>query len=197
MPGSDRFVRVPTVLLEALLRVPLTGTQWAILCWVIRQTLGWNRDTTPFSWYRIASDLAVDRGGVARVGHRLLCSGILYSDGHQIGIRQDPTEWKGVRLAPQGEEAMTDVTGDGSHRKTMTGIIATDDACLRKRCQESSLSRRAKDSSKDRLKTYKDKHLPKSDDTHHRSGFTDNTERRHLAGAAKPVPGKYDGLSQN
>jgi hypothetical protein len=92
---------------------------------------------------------------------------------------------------------MLGVSDDQRHRKPMTGNIASDDGRHRKRCQESSLFRRAKDSSKDRLKTYKDSHSPKNDDIQHRAGSTENTGRRLLAGAAKPIPGKYDSLSQN
>ncbi len=194
---SDRFVRVPTVLLEALLRLPLTGTQWRILLWVTRQTLGWNREKTPFSWYRIANDLAIDRGGAVRAGHKLLRSGILYSDGNEVGLQPDPAHWEPATLARKERGAMTGVSDDGSQRKPMTGIIANDDAGQRKRCRESSLFRRAKDSSKERIKKYKDRHSRKNDDARHRSGTTNNGERRHLAGAARPIPGKYDGLSQN
>jgi phage replication O-like protein O len=194
-PESDRFIRLPTELLEALLRVPLAGTQWCILFWVIRETLGWNRKTVPFSWYRIAKDLAMDRSGVVRAGSRLLRFGILHSDAGQIGIRQDPKRWNDSRLAPQGEKAMTGVYDDGSQRKAMTGSIASDDASPRKRCQESSLFRRAKDSSKERLKTYKDRRT--SADARRHAPYIKNSGRRHLAGAARPMPGKYDSLSQN
>ena len=68
----DRFVRLPTELLGALLHARLSGTQWRILLWVIRHTYGWNRSTTAFSWYQIAKELSLDRGGVFRAGKRLL-----------------------------------------------------------------------------------------------------------------------------
>ena len=88
---SERFVRLPTPLLEALLGVRLNGTQWRVLLWMIRKTLGWNRNTTSFSWYQIASDLAMDRGGVVRAGHKLLGTGILYSEDCRLGIQRDST----------------------------------------------------------------------------------------------------------
>lgn len=197
MAGSDRFVRLPTELLEALLRTPLNGTQWHVLFWILRNTLGWNRNLTAFSWYQIARDLLLDRGGVVRCGNRLLKSGILFLQNGQVGIQQDATRWQRTELAPPGKKAMTNVSADRRHRKAMTENITSDDDCHRKRCRESSLFRRAKDSSKDRLKTHKDKHSPKSDDDRHRSITTGNSQRRHLAGAARPIAGKYDGLSQN
>jgi len=61
---EDGFLRISNTLLEALLKLDLTGTQWGVLMWTLRNTIGWNRDTTHFSWYRIAKDLSMDRGGI-------------------------------------------------------------------------------------------------------------------------------------
>jgi phage replication O-like protein O len=190
------FLRIPNVLFEALLRARLSGAQWRIVLWVIRQTLGWNRNRTPFSWYRIACDLDMDRGGVVRAGHRLLQCGILHSDPGQIGIQEDLAVWQRPIATPPGEKAMTNVSADGRPREAMTGVIATDDDCHRNRCQPSSLFRRAKDSSKDRLKTYK-KTGAASDATRQRFQNGAFSEQRHPAGAARPIPRKYDGLSQD
>jgi hypothetical protein len=67
-----------------------------------------------------------------------------------------------------------------------------------KRCAETTVFRRAKDSSKERLKTYKEKHLPDRDNAPRQTNRpANNTKRQHLAGAARPIPRKYDGLSQN
>jgi len=89
---------------------------------------------------------------------------------------------------------MLGVSDDQRHRKPMTGIIGSDDKDHLKRCPESSLFRRAKDSSKDRLKTYKDSGEPEV--RRHAIGIG-NSGVRHLAGAAKPIPGKYDRLSED
>jgi phage replication O-like protein O len=194
---EDRFVRLPNALLEALLAIRLSGVQWRILLWVIRQTLGWNRNWTPFTWYRIAKDLAMDRGGVVRAGHSLLRFGILCSDHGQIGIQEDLSLWLHALVSRPPHKAMTDVSADGCQRKAMTGVIATDDDCQRNRCQPSSLFRRAKDRCKDRLKTYKDRRSLRIDDARHRPTAADNVERRPLAGPARPIPGKYDSLSEN
>jgi hypothetical protein len=68
--------------------------------------------------------------------------------------------------------------------------------CDRKRCQESSVFRRAKDRSKDKSKTYKDR-ISKTADGSHRLAALESTGRQVLAGSAEPVPGKYDGISEN
>lgn len=116
MPGADRFIRLPTELLESLLQVRLSGMQWRILSWVIRQTYGWNRNTAPFSWYRIATDLASNRGGVVRAGNRLLGCGILNSEANQIGILENRTQWGAARLTPQGGCRPASVTNDMQKR---------------------------------------------------------------------------------
>jgi len=198
---QDGFSPVPNILLEALLKLDLTGTQWSILMWTLRNTIGWNRETTHFSWYRIAKDLSMDRGGIVRAGSRLLQANVLCACAGELGIEGDHRRWEKSMFRQQCEENgqlwMPGISDDGRHRKPMTGNIAGDDQRHPNRCPQSSLFRRAKDSSKNRLKTYKNRHSLKNDDARHRLGTTANTERWHLAGAAKPIPGKYDSLSQN
>jgi phage replication O-like protein O len=182
MNTYDPFVRCPTRLLESLLQARLSGTQWKILMWVLRATYGWNREWTPFSWYGIAKQVHLDRAGLLRAGQQLLQLGILNRQGHQIGIECDAAKWS-RRLAPQWRERsreMIDVDADGCHRLAMTNDSASADDGQQNRCRESSLLRRAEDSSKDKFKKYKDseKQLP-------------------LAGSARPIPNKYDRLSQN
>lgn len=188
------FLRIPNNLVEALLRTPLSGGQCRIVLWVVRQTLGWNRDTTPYTWYRVARDLAMDRGGVVRAGHALLQWGILCLDKAAIGLQEDVLRWRCPTVGKPGQKAMMPVSDDGCQRKAMPGVIESDDICRRNRCQESSLFRRAKDSSKDRLKTYK-RQAPQSAATRRRLQNGAFSKQRHPAGAAKPIPGKYDRLS--
>ena len=195
MSASGRFVRVPTELLEALLQRPLNGTQWRILFWVIRHTFGWNRDRTPFSWYQIARDMTLDRGGVVRAGNRLMHSGILSAVENRLGIQQDFTQWQRSGRAPVGQQTMTGVSADSCQRKAMTDIIESADDCHRKRGQPSSFFRRAKDSIKDKSKTYKERHPNEIGDQQHRRKPQGGGREYSSAGAAKPIPGKYDGLS--
>ncbi len=194
---QERFVRLPTGLLEAILFSKLTGVQTRILLWVIRHTYGWNRQTTAFSWYQIAKDLSLDRGGVVRAGNTLLQTKVLCANQGRLGFHADYELWEihGSKSYDAAQLWMPGISGDARHRKAMTARIASDDASHRNRCQESSLFRRAKDSSKDRLKTYKDK--SQNDDARHRWGTTTNSQRPPLAGAALPVRCKYDRLSQN
>lgn len=152
MSSHGRFVRVPTDLLEALLKERLSGTQFAILFWIIRQTFGWNRPTTPFSWYRVATDLVMDRGGVFRAGRALLRLGIVHVKSGEIGIRGSDTVNLGSAARP------TVASDDRNPRKPMTGVIASDDGRQLQRCQQSSFYRRAKDNIKDRIKTKRQAH---------------------------------------
>jgi hypothetical protein len=131
---------------------------------------------------------------VTRAGARLLQSGILVAAGKQLGIEQDHEQWSRANRAPQGERAMTDVHADDCHPKAMTGIIVSDDNRHQNRCQESSLFRRPKDS-KDRLKTYKKTSVASSAAGHR---FQNGAlSEQHPAGAARPIPGKYDCISKN
>jgi len=106
MTASDRFLRVPAEVLDVLLRRRLSGTQWSILFWVIRRTLGRNRNTTPFSWYRIAAEFAIDRAGVVRAGRRLLPDGVLYLKGDEVGVR-------GITVLPGLPKSTYGTTAEG------------------------------------------------------------------------------------
>lgn len=197
----DRFVRFPTGLLEALLRTRLSGVQWRILLWVVRYTFGWNRQSTPFTWYRIAQELALNRSAVYRSGQALLAARVLVVYGNQLGVQMDCAEWD-IRVSgtPTVTAKQLWMPGMDVAIQRRPALLPSNAgvACRQpNRSQEATLSRRAKDSSKERLKTYIRTRSPKSDEIRHRSGSADHTERGPLAGAAKPVPGKYDGISQN
>ena len=194
MTKRNGFLRIPNKLFEALLRAPLSGGQCRIVLWVLRQTLGWNRSTTSYTWYRVARDLAMDRGGVVRAGQGLIRRNILRLDAGAIGLQEDVSCWRCPTGGGGGQRAMTRVSDDICQRKAMPTVTGSDDICQRNRCEESSLFRRAKDSSKDRLKTYK-RQVPQSPASRRRFPNGAFSQHRHLAGAAKPIPGKYDCLS--
>jgi|GEM_PF-6640086 len=100
--ASDRFIRVPTTLLKALLRTRLTGVQWRLLFWIMRRTYGWNRGATPFTWYRIAIDTGITRPAIFRAGVALLKARILVLRKKQLAIETDSARWAGN---PHGSNA--------------------------------------------------------------------------------------------
>jgi phage replication O-like protein O len=199
--GSDRFVRVPTALLEALLHAPLSGGQYRVLLWALRHTYGWNRPSTPFTWYRIAQDLGLNRATAFRAGQVLLKAGILKLHDTQLSIEANSALWdRDIVNAPCVAGRQLWIPGmsvTGAQRQPLLGDNAGVAGTQPKRCPDATLFRRAKDSSKDRLKTYLKTGPHKECDLRHRLSATANIKRRHLAGAAEPIPGKYDRLSQN
>ena len=190
MGEVDRFIRLPTNLLERLLRMRLNGTQWSVLFWVVRRTIGWNRDMAMFSWYVVARDISMDRAGVLRAGRRLLGANILLSCGNRIGLQKDHALWG--RMTDNSQDRLTGIIGDGDHRPMMTSVTQRDDACHRERRDESTDLRRPKDSSRDSPKKYKDRQSHRRRDLPNRG---DQNEGEHSATAARPIPGKYDSVS--
>src|SRR5262245_62063395 len=131
MPISQhgRFVRLPTELVDAFLRVQLTRTQLRILLWVIRYTYGWNRCVAPFSWYHIAACLEMDRGGIVRAGHALVQARILNVREHRIGIQQNSREWTNSKKTDDARHLwISQAHADRNHRKPMTSVIESDDS---------------------------------------------------------------------
>jgi len=196
----DRFLRISNTLLETLLRAQLSGAQWRVLLWVIRHTHGWNRCSTSFTWYRLAKDIGLDRAAAYRAGQALLHSGVLVLHEEKLGLQPNSANWGRGVLSPRQVDArqlwMPGIDVVKEQRKPLSGSNATVVNQQRLRCQETTLFRRAKDSSKDNLKTYKNRrrHSLRPPEVW-RPG--ENGVRQPLAGAAKPVPGKYDSLSQN
>jgi phage replication O-like protein O len=197
--AHDRFLRISNTLIDALLRAQLSGAQWRVLLWVIRHTHGWNRCSTSFTWYRLAKDIGLDRAAAYRAGQALLRSGVLVLHEKELGLEPNSANWdRGVLSSQPGDARQLWMPGMDvvrEQRKPLSGSNATVVNQQRLRCPETTLFRRAKDSSKDNLKTYKDRH--KHAELARRAAHLENTKRRHLAGAARPIPGKYDSLPQN
>jgi DNA-directed RNA polymerase specialized sigma24 family protein len=88
-PKRHESVVLPSRLFQALASVRLSGTQWRILLWVIRETSRRKQKTVPFSWYRIAKELSQDRGDVFRAGRNLLRAQLIRIQEVGIGLRKD------------------------------------------------------------------------------------------------------------
>jgi len=169
-PHTDRFTRVPVEWLDALLKMSLTGTELRVVLWVVRQTLGWNRETASFTWYRMAKELGADRGGVFRAGKRLIREQVLVSGNGQIAVTTNPRVRPGIRRDP--------------------GTMTVSSGCDSTRGSPSSVFRGAID--KETSQRDKEIRLQPSGDARHRFGADP-----HPAGAARPIRGKYDSVSKD
>ncbi len=185
---SDRFVRVPTTLLEQLIRMPLSGIQWRILLWTVRSTYGWNRSTARFSWYRIAKDIGATRPAVYRAGRTLMNAELLLVDSNERTVQVHPRVAGRQLSGPIADVAETQVS---ALLLSNAGVAIGHE----NRRFPATLYRRAKDT-KDTSKKYKDKAARTNSDRKRRleDGLYSGTR---VAGAAHPVPGKYGGLSQH
>jgi phage replication O-like protein O len=179
--SSHRFVALPSGMLDALVVIPLTGAQWRVLLWVIRQTLGWNREWTAFTWYRMAKDLHMDRAATYRAGQALLSWNILSPREKLLGIQSNIRQWEQPAVLAGRQLLLPEMGVAYEQRKPLPGDNAAVVGGQRKRCVATTVFRRAKDSSKDKLKTYIDM----------------AQEKPQPAGPFQPATGKYDRLSKN
>ena len=156
-PQPNRFVRLSTDLLESLLRARLTGAQWRVLLWVIRYTDGWNRDWTSFTWYRMAKELGLNRAVTYRAGQALLKANILVSEEGRLAVQRAGDLWDAEVVSDRADAPrqlwIPEISVAQEQRPALPGNNASVAGRQRKRCQETTVFRRAKDSSKDRLKT--------------------------------------------
>lgn len=84
---QDPYTKIHNDLLEALLRLDISGIQLRIILWVMRNSYGWNgAKFTEFTWYRVAHDINQIRSGVSKAGRKLLDRKILEMQGSKIGV---------------------------------------------------------------------------------------------------------------
>jgi phage replication O-like protein O len=182
MPEFGRFVRVPTELLEALLRAGLAGGQLRVILWVVRNTYGWNRAFTPFSWYRVANELRMNRSAVYRAGQALLRARVLTQREDQLGVCTDF----------DGRTALNLKVANKQQKAFPYGNADVADA-QQERCKGASLFRQAKDSRKDNSKTYKERPEERPEEGTRDPAITTSP---HLSKNSRPAA-KYDSLSEN
>ena len=129
-----------------------------------------------------------------RAGQKLLVAHVLFLEEGQLGIEKAIDRWSVERLAPLSDAArqlwMTEGDVAWEQRQSLPASNAAVAAGQRKRCLEAPVFRRAKDRCKDKLKTYI-KTVAASDVPRHR--VRNGALNEHPAGAARPIPGKYDG----
>lgn len=185
----DRFVRFPTPLFESLLRARLSGGQWRVLLWVIRHTHGWNRRFTPFTWYQMAKDIALDRAATYRAGKALLRAGLLVVANHQLTLQEDSENWSTTVLSFQRFDARQllipgmDVVK--AQRKPVFRSSDTLQTGQRVRSPETTVLRRGKDGGKEGLKTSKDSRARSRWSLEH---WRPRGNNHVSAGAAMPIP---------
>lgn len=194
------FVRIPTHILETLFRARLTGSHHRILLWVMRQTFGWNRRWTPFTWYRVAKDLGLDRPTVYRSGNALLEAKILIREGRQIGVQMDCELWNPLtsrrEIVAAGQRAATAANVSARQQAALARSNAISGGNQPYRWRQATLFRRAKDNDKPMTYIKTGSHT-RREEHGERAAIAANRQRPPLAGAAHPIPGKYDCLSQN
>src|SRR5262245_55604340 len=119
--GSDRFVRVPTGLLDVLIRTRLSDIQWRIFFWTIRQTSGWNRRWARFSWYRIAKELGCDRSAVYRAGRQLLLRRMIVQRPSQLAVQTNAAAWdNSMNKGKSGAAEQPWITLDGEESRALS-----------------------------------------------------------------------------
>lgn len=194
----DRFVRFPTPLFESLLRARFSGGQWRVLLWVVRHTHGWNRRFTSFTWYQMAKDIALDRAATYRAGKALLRAGLLVVAGHQLALQEDSENWSSSVLSCSRLDARQllipgmDVVK--AQHEPVFGGSAKLQTEQRVRSPETTVLGRGKDGGKEGLKTSKDSPVQARWSLEHWRSRANN----HVsAGAAMPIPKKYDRVSQD
>ena len=133
---TEPFTPIPNSILDALICSALSQCQWHAIAWIIRNTLGWNSDSVPFTWYQIAKEVGMDKSTVLRAARQLCQKQLLIIKDGLICIQLDAEVWR---------KAVRRRTGAATHLR---------------RCTRAPLLRRAKESSKERYKNYKANHHP-------------------------------------
>ncbi len=91
------FVVISSRLLQAIATVRLSGTQWRILLWVLRETSRRKQRTVPFRWYHIARQLTLDRSNVHRAGQGLLRARLISIESGRIGLQRESRRCRRIK----------------------------------------------------------------------------------------------------
>jgi phage replication O-like protein O len=125
----DRFVRIPSELLEVLFRAHFSGLQFRIVLWVTRNTFGWNRSSAPFTWYRLAKDLNANRGTVFRAGMRLAERRVIRCASRRVGVEPDLASWVGMPWSARtAADEQRYISGEGMSEKQPTSLPASNES---------------------------------------------------------------------
>jgi hypothetical protein len=84
----NEFVVFSSRLLRAAANIRLSGTQWRILLWVIRETARRKQKMAPFRWSEIAKELSLDRGDAWRAGRNLSRRKLVFIQNEKIGLQR-------------------------------------------------------------------------------------------------------------
>jgi phage replication O-like protein O len=93
MTLNTSFMPVPNTLADALMRSRLSGGQWRVFMWTLRNTRGWNRDSTAFTWYRVAKEIGMNRSSTLRAARVLIEASLLSVKNGHLSIETDPARW--------------------------------------------------------------------------------------------------------
>lgn len=69
--SSDKFIKVPTDMLEAMYSARFTGGQYKAIMYIIRKTYGWNKTKDKISVTRMAAETGVSKRAMINIVNQL------------------------------------------------------------------------------------------------------------------------------
>lgn len=123
---ENGFSPVANELLDAILQIGFSKTEFHILFWVVRNTFGWHRKLTEFTWYQMAKDCRLSRGGVVTKGNGLVERMVLKIEAEKIGVQKDYEKWKKGEFQPFLGKPITSMSAHKRERKAITGVSGCD-----------------------------------------------------------------------
>ena len=91
---ENGHTRLANEILEAMMTDEEYNISARIIYWIFRNTYGWNRKSTNFSWAKIAREIGARREHVSRAGLRLIEKKRIFVDGEKIGFQKNHEKWE-------------------------------------------------------------------------------------------------------
>jgi len=88
------FLKMPNLLVEALMMIKLNGREYLVFLAVLRITLGFHKRLDWLSCTQITALTGIDANNVSKVKRRLLHRRLLISVGKKLGINTQLAEWQ-------------------------------------------------------------------------------------------------------
>lgn len=81
---ENGFTPIANELMDALVKVDLSGTEWRVLLLILRQSYGWSRKSADLSHNDIARRTGMSRGAAIKAVKRLIARRMLTKDSIQM-----------------------------------------------------------------------------------------------------------------
>jgi len=90
---ENGYTRLANEIVDAFVRLHLSGNEWQVLWFIIRKTYGFNKKVDRIVNFQICEATNLHKSVVSRILKKLANNKIIYYNGHRVGFQKDWELW--------------------------------------------------------------------------------------------------------